>query len=318
MTAPPMAVRLRLIHGVLQRHADRIGADVLHVKGPAVPDLLLEHRVVQDTATGEESTVVVPRNSNDADVLVRREHVRAFLDEVGRHGWVRKTTFDTSSAFGHALNIYHPTLGNADIHRAFPGLGPEGFDELWRLRTKVDMGAVACPVPDLTGQRLVLLLHAARSGASHPDVDRAWGRATEAERAEVVALARRAGADMGLAAALGTLDDHANHPDYLLWKHFGSGNTGRLEEWQARWRSARTLRDKLAVARSFLIFDPALLEARSVARQPCATASPGPGVAGGSWVANSRECSGARDDVAPTPRSRVGALRRHDLRHCRH
>lgn len=261
MTTPSLDVRVRLIHGVLQRLAERAGADVLHVKGPAVAPELLDTRTVIDPDTGITHTELIQRASSDADILVRPEHVARFLAEVRRHGWIQKTSFESASAFGHALNIYHPALGNADVHRHFPGLGVGAFDALWEERTTTTLGAVRCPVPDLAGQRLLLLLHSARSGPGHRDTDRAWGRATEPERDEVLALARRLGAEIGLAAAVGTLDDFRDHPDYLLWKHYREGNPSRLDEWRARWHSATTLKAKLNVVRNLIFFNRSLLEA---------------------------------------------------------
>lgn len=266
-TGPPLDLRVRLIHGTLQRLADRAGVDVLHVKGPAVAEELLDTRTVTDAETGETRTVRVPRGSSDADVLVRPAHVARFLAEVQRHGWVQKTSFTSGSAFGHALNIYHPKLGNADVHRYFPGLEPDSFDAIWQRRGTVDLGNVACTVPSLRAQRLLLLLHAARSGSSHPDTRRAWGRATDAERDDVLALARELGAELGIAAAIGTLDDYRDHPDYLLWQYFRSSNPSRIDEWRARWRSATTLGAKATVVRNLVFFNPALLEAE-LGRRP--------------------------------------------------
>ena len=256
---PSLNVRLRLTHGVLQRVADKAGADVLHIKGPAVAPELLDRRTVQDP--DGDRTETVARNSSDADLLIRPQHVRRFLDEATRHGWIFKTSFSTSSAFGHAMNIFHPTLGNADVHRHFPGLAPEAFDELWRDRSTVLLGHVPCPTPSVPAQRLVLLLHSARSGPHHPDTDRAWGRASDDERAEVLALARHLGAEIGVAAAVGDLEAFSDHPEYLLWRHFRDGNTSRLDVWRARWRSATTLPRKAAVVQGLLFFDPSLLEA---------------------------------------------------------
>ncbi|MBB1517134.1 2-nitropropane dioxygenase [Tessaracoccus sp. MC1679] len=258
---PSLHVRLRLTHGVLQRIADKAGADVLHVKGPAVARELLDTRDIHDAEGSFERTETIHRNSSDADLLIRPEHVHRFLDEASRHGWIRKTSFSTSSAFGHAMNIFHPTLGNADVHRRFPGLAPEAFDELWRARTSTDLGHVPCPTPSVTAQRLLLLLHSARSGPHHPDTGRAWDRASVDERAGVLALARHLGAEIGVAAAVGDLEAFRDHPEYLLWKHFRDGNPSRLDEWRARWRAATTVGKKAAVVQGLLFFDPSLLEA---------------------------------------------------------
>lgn len=260
MTGPALGTRISIIHGVLQRLADQAGADVLHIKGPAVAEELLDTRLAPDPDTGEPVTVTIPRPSSDADVLVRPEHVERFLAEVTRHGWIRKTTFTTSSAFGHALNIYHPRLGNADVHRHFPGLGDDAFAQIWNHRQTKTIAHVGCTVPSLRAQRLLLLLHAARSGPTHPDTERAWGRANDEERDDVLTLAKLLGAEVGVAAAIGTLDEYRSHPQYLLWKHFREANPSRLHEWHARWRAATTVPAKARVVRSFIVFDPASLE----------------------------------------------------------
>ncbi|MDO5676860.1 MAG: 2-nitropropane dioxygenase [Propionibacteriaceae bacterium] len=258
MTEPSNHVRITLIHGVLQRIADDAGVRMLHIKGPAVaPELLDVKTKVED---GEEVEVTVPRGSGDADVLVHPADVRRFLKAVHRYGWVKKTSFYTGSAFGHAQNIYHPKIGNADVHRYYPGLPESAFQQLWANRGSVTLGNVNCPVPSLRAQRLILLLHGARSGPTHPDVGRAWGRASEEERADVRYLAGLLNAELGLAAALDELDGWEKHPEYLLWKHFREANPSRLNEWRARWRAARTLRAKSRVVRSFIFFDPSSLE----------------------------------------------------------
>lgn len=254
-----MTVRVTLAHGVLQRIADDVGVRLLHIKGTAVADDLLDTHPGTD-ADGHEITVRRPRGSSDADVLVDPTQIKVYLAALKQHGWTRKTNFYTGSAFGHALNVYHPRLGNADIHRRYPGLPDETFDALWEQRQTKLLGHVSCPVPALPAQRLILLLHAARSGKGHPDVARAWGRATDDERRHVRLLASALDAELGLAAALGELDGWQHHPEYLLWKHFSEGDPLRLHEWRARWRAATTLRGKARVVRSFLLYDPAFLE----------------------------------------------------------
>lgn len=251
-----MDTRLRLCHGVFQRLAESAGIDVLHVKGPAVSAALLANRV--DATTGERC--VVPRPSSDVDLLVRPRHVGRFLALLGEHGWQRKTSFESGSAFGHALNVYHPRLGNADVHRFFPGIGldPEpAFDELWADHSTTLLGNVACPVPSVTAQRLLLLLHAGRSGGQlHPDYALCWQNASMEERGEVRVLAERFEARVGLAAAIGELDHYLDDPQYLLWRHFANErSSGRFAEWRARLRAARTWRDKASVLRGFFIIN---------------------------------------------------------------
>lgn len=266
MNAPSMTVRVSLIHGVLQRIADTAGVRLLHIKGTAVDPALLDVRtVVDDDGTTRE--IRLPRGSSDADVLVHPSDVKAYLAALQRHGWTRKTSFYSGSAFGHATNIYHERLGNADIHRYYPGIPEDRFDRLWADREVTLLGNVECHVPSLPAQRLILLLHAARSGPNHPDVERAWARADDDERAQVRLLASQLDAGLGLAAALDELDGWEHHHEYLLWKHFREADPVRLHEWKARWRAARTLRGKARVARSFLFFDRAVLES-DLGREP--------------------------------------------------
>lgn len=256
----PMPTRIRLIHAVLQQLANIAGVDVLHIKGPAVATELLD-RQEQVNAHGDLEVTVVPRASSDADLLVRPEHVGRFLSTVRSYGWVLKTDFTSGSAFGHALNIYHPKLGNADIHRHFPGLPIDrGFEALWQGRNAISLGNISCSVPSLTGQRLILLLHAARSGANHPDARRAWHNATSAEQDLVLRFAQELDAEIAVAAALGKLDAFSEHPDYLLWRYFSSGENSRFAEWKARWASAKNLPERYRVVKNLIFFSPAVLE----------------------------------------------------------
>ncbi|WP_203567987.1 nucleotidyltransferase family protein [Aestuariimicrobium ganziense] len=257
----PMPTRVRLIHGVLQRLAEQAGADVLHIKGPAVAPEIMGTSTVRDPITHEMVEVVNDRDSSDADILIRPEHVDRLLVVMHRAGWDFKTSFAGSSAFGHAMNVHHPTMGNADLHRHFPGLDRKAFETLWADRGEVELGHVSCPVPSVTGQRLLLLVHAARSGPDHPDRDRAWGRASEYERTQVSALAERLHAEVGLAAALGNLEQYRTHREYLLWKSFGERHPSRLGEWRARWRAADGPVEKARVVAMLATMDAGLLEA---------------------------------------------------------
>lgn len=256
-TSVPMDLRLRLCHGVFQVLAGRAGIDLLHVKGPAVADELLARRLDAD---GNDLGGRVARHSSDVDLLVRPSQVGRFLEAIGQHGWQRKTSFETGSAFGHALNVYHPRLGNADVHRFFPGIGldpDQAFDALWADRGQQPLGHIDCPVPSIAAQRLLLLLHAGRSGGQlHPDHELCWGNASDAEQAEVRQLAGQFQARVGLAAAIGELDRHLDDPQYLLWRHFANETTsGRFDEWRARLRAARTWRAKARVVRGFFVIN---------------------------------------------------------------
>lgn len=263
----PLQARVRLIHGVLQVIADEADVDVLHIKGPTVSAELLASRVQVDPESGESIRIPIPRVSGDADVLVRSSRVEAFLRAAEARGWQRKSSFRSGSAFGHALNIYHPRLGSADVHRRFPGIGIEperAFDELWARRQMITLGHRECAVPATSAQRLILLLHAARSGGiRHIDTRLCWVDADATQRDEVRALAQTFEAELGLAAAIGELDQFKDHREYHLWRHFAvTDEASRLDEWRGRMRAAATLREKATVAVDFVTVNRDYLEER--------------------------------------------------------
>jgi hypothetical protein len=244
----PLWATVRLTHAQLQAVADAVGADLLHVKGPAVSDELGLAR----------------RASSDADVLVRPAHLERFLAGMARHGWSCHTYFHEGSSFGHAANYRHPVWTFADVHRRLPGPGAGAdsvFERLWVDRRPLPIAGRSCFVPDLAGQVLVLTLHAARShGLERPA---AWTAAPPDRQRAVRALASELGAEVALAAALGELERFAGHPDHDLWDWWSKPDTGeRLDEWAARWRSARTLRERLTVARGLVTINRTHLRLR--------------------------------------------------------
>jgi hypothetical protein len=200
----PTVVRVHLAHAVVQAVADECGADILHVKGPAV-----DRRVVENRPT-----------STDADVVVRPRHVKALLAALDRHGWELRTSFASGSAFEHAASLWHDRLGWVDVHRYFPGIeldASEAFEILWRDSSPASIAHRACRVPSLDAQRLILLLHAARSVRPN-DVASAWGT----DRDSTMELARVLRAEVALAAVTGRLEDYADEPTYQLWRHFST------------------------------------------------------------------------------------------------
>ena len=240
MTEPvdvPTAVRVELAHAAVQRLAESVGVDVLHIKGPAVHPGLRTH-----ASTG-----------NDVDVIVRPDGVDRLMATLHDHGWEVETSFAAGSAFDHAANLYHPSWGLLDVHRHYPGMERDpahAFETLWRTRGSVGLAHVSCPVPDPLAQSLVLLLHAARTprpSSVHPDVAPNWTDRTPEERDRLRALAAETGATVGLAAATGTLAEHAGTPEAALWEVFAHGGD-RLDEWGARLRAARGPRAKASVA----------------------------------------------------------------------
>ena len=229
MTSPvqvPVPVRLRMAHGCLDHIARGAGARILHLKGEALHPLLAEGRA----------------GSSDCDVLVDPAQVAPLVAALEADGWEQVTTFEHGSVFAHAATFHHRVWGTADLHRAFPGLDRDAaaaFEQLWARRESVDLGGAACAVPDLTAQRLVLLVHAARdaSGRSRPDVRVAWTEVDEAERARIEGLAAELGAQVPLALAIGRPETVEGLPGARVWQAVHDGAAPR-EVWQARLRDA--------------------------------------------------------------------------------
>ena len=241
MTEPvvvvPTPVRVELAHAAVQRLAESVGVDLLHIKGPAVHPGLRTR-----ISTG-----------SDVDVIVRPQGVDRLMATLHDHGWEVETSFAAGSAFDHAANLYHPSWGLLDVHRHYPGMDRDpahAFETLWRTRGSLDLAHVPCPVPDPLAQSLVLLLHAARTPRAevvHPDIAPNWTDRTPEERDRLRALAAETGATVALAAATGTLEEYAGTPEAALWEVFAQGGD-RLDEWAARLRAARGPRAKAWVA----------------------------------------------------------------------
>ncbi|WP_210649306.1 nucleotidyltransferase family protein [Nocardioides sp. SYSU D00065] len=223
----PVAARVHLAHAVVQKLAEDRGIDLLHLKGPAVlPGLRAEGR-----------------QSSDVDVLVRPSHLPRLVTALESVGFEQRTDFATGSVFAHAANWWHDDWGWVDVHTSWPGVGVDAevaFDVFARTRVQVPIAHWDCPVPDRTAQRLILVLHAARSGGT-TDVDHAWTAADPGEQEDVRRLARELDAEVALAAGIGELDLHRHHPTYRLWRYFTEGGS-RLDEWRARLAAAGTAR----------------------------------------------------------------------------
>lgn len=214
----PVAARVHLAHAALQSVANAAGADLLHIKGPAV------HVDLRGGPDGRGRGTSV-----DADALVRPSHLSRFLGGLRVNGWSQVTPFLDRGLVQHSTVWFHPQLGQADLHYRFPGIGlaPEpAFDLLWRGRQATPIAHQPCTVPALPAQRLILLLHAARDPhARAGDVQRVWREATPADQESVRALAATLRADVPLAAATGTLEDFRDRPEYDLWKLYSEGHS---------------------------------------------------------------------------------------------
>lgn len=221
----PLQVRLRFGHAAVQHVADRIGVDLLHIKGAAV-DLSLR--------PGGNA-------GSDVDVLVRPSHVAALDRAMRGHGWLLYSTFDYGSPFGHAQTYLHDAWGYIDIHRFFPGIRirPEdAFDRFWTDRQEIEIAGIGCQVPSVPAQAVLLVLNAARSTMrTKPDIGAVWRDATEERRDQMEALVADLDAPVAFAAATGGLEQFLGERDYRLWKIVSEGGS-RSAEWWARVRAA--------------------------------------------------------------------------------
>jgi hypothetical protein len=220
----PTLICIQFGHASVQRVADRVGADVLHIKGAAL-----------DPGRNPGRSF-----GTDADVLVRPEHVRRFVAALPDARWSLYCDFDEGSLFEHAASFSHPSYGMLDVHQVFPGLhaDPRGaFERLWADREVRRLANVDCAVPGRLGERLILLLHAARTPGRSLDVSNHWGDLDDAERAEVRSYADQLHAQVGLALAIGEEDRFAVDPELELWRRMIGGGD-RLGEWVARFRAA--------------------------------------------------------------------------------
>jgi hypothetical protein len=221
----PLGVLTQFGHASAEFVARECGADVLHIKGAAV----------------DPRTNPLRPGGTDADVLVRPAHVQRFMTGLASAGWVLWCDFDEGSRFEHAASLHHPVYGMLDVHQNFPGIhaaAERNFATLWSRRVTRTVAGIACPVLDGLGERLVLVLHAARTSPSHIDLENHWHGLTDTERAELVAFADEMGARVGLAVATGRADEVRGDPELPLWELSGSGDGNRVAEWAARWRTA--------------------------------------------------------------------------------
>lgn len=225
--AVPLDVRLRLAHACLEHLAAGAGARLLHIKGVALHPVLAEGR----------------SGSTDCDVLVHPSDLTAFLAALADAGWEQRTRFEHGSVFRHAATWYHAVWGTVDVHRSFPGMDRDAvatFEELWRAREEVELGGVLCAVPELRGQRLILLVHAARDamGRRAHDVRVAWTEAGDDERTALDALAERLGGTVPLALATDRPELAQGQRGEATWRAV-QANENPTVVWRARIRDAR-------------------------------------------------------------------------------
>lgn len=230
----PISVRLHFGRAATQKLADRLGVQLLHLKGDAF-DVL-----------GEAAA----RSGTDVDVLLRPDDVSTMHRALIDHGWSLYSTFQNGSPFGHAQTYLHGEWGYLDLHRRFPGIGLDArsaFDHLWRSRTTTEFCGVACAVPARSAQAVIIVLNAARAaGSRSTEVDRMWREASDAERAAVWREVASLQAAVGFDAGLGQVERHRGAREYRLWRAVG-GPGSRAEEWWGRILAESTVRGKMRV-----------------------------------------------------------------------
>lgn len=240
----PVAVGVQFAHAAVQAIADAEGIDVLHIKGPALDPVLFGH----EASLGEGRA---PRASFDADVLVRPSQVDRLLAAMLAHGWTVRYRFQDGSNFRHASTLVHHCLAPVDLHRSFPGFGipaAAAFARLWADRVPVTIAGVACNAPSGEAHRLVMILHAVRSGdLLSDDIRRTWAEVTASEQQDVQAYADALGAEVALAAGTGNLDRHRDRREYRLWRALATRQANRPQLWWAWVLAQPTAREQVRV-----------------------------------------------------------------------
>ncbi|MBM7051399.1 nucleotidyltransferase family protein [Rothia sp. ZJ1223] len=228
----PLKARITLSHAHLQHLANLKYVDVLHVKGYAFGT----------------DTYPANRTSSDVDLLVRPDHVETFIEVLIDNNWSVMTSFETGSDYHHAMTVYHPTWGLADIHRYFPGLDESpavSFEKLWSQRRIKPLSNFPCPTLSIVDARILVYVHSARSTSPlKTDVRYLEDRLLSSEKEEMQQRVKELNAELAFAAATGRLDEFVHHRDYLFWKTASEPSPETLR-WYARVKTARGLGAKV-------------------------------------------------------------------------
>lgn len=218
-------------HGYVQWLADKHNLRCYHFKGAAADRLVRPNRT----------------NGSDSDVVVPPNQAKRWLELLESYGWEVATHFDTGSIFEHAATVFHPQWGTVDLHRVIPGVrlsGEAAFEVIMRDHFTIDLAGRDCAVPSVTAQRLLLLLHAARSeNLGGLDYQNNWANISAWEQTQVRELAQELQAEVALAAAIGELEQFASDREYDLWK-VPVMIAQQSELWKARVKAAPSFREK--------------------------------------------------------------------------
>lgn len=231
---PSELVELRLTeavelgHALVQRLADRNGARVLFLKGPAL------HRHGLRSA----------RTSSDVDALVEPDRFAQVCDAFLAAGWhERPVDFITSRTSVHSRTFIREGWPcDVDVHSFYPGfLAPAGevFEVLWADRERMPFAHRFCDVPDRLGSALILALHSLRGKAVEARHSRELGELLQIgfddhERARLADLAERTGCAATLEDVLPKLgvdvpltEEQRSAADVVRWRRrVASGSHG--------------------------------------------------------------------------------------------
>lgn len=239
-STPPTHTLLRISHALLDYLGAEVDVRVLHIKGVAIDPTLAEGR----------------HGSTDCDVVIHPSNIDTYTRCLEANGWELRTTFEHGSVFNHAATYYHPVWGTVDVHRAFPGLDADPaytFESWWHHSHTVELGGRTIHVLSLLDQRVLLLMHAARSSRSRKghDYNVVWECATPAERAEVEARAVELGGKTPLMLVTSCegqsrWESVRGSKDFHLWSAM-SRDANPTEVWVAQLQDAPKWSDKVRV-----------------------------------------------------------------------
>ncbi|MET3895760.1 Uncharacterised nucleotidyltransferase [Micrococcus luteus] len=236
MTPLALELRVHLAHASITRLMDAAGVRALHLKGYAAePGLYREGRT-----------------STDVDILVPPTDADRACAALADHGWDRIAGFSEGSIFQHAATLWHSHLGYVDVHRSFPGLGPDPaltFERLWTTHTTRVIAGRPVPVPGLTHQRLVIVVHAARdSGRGRSDVAHLRHTLSAEEWGRLRGEAESLGAGAAWRAATGEGGGPADASEERIFAALQADEAG-VDLLAARWAAATGPRARLALVR---------------------------------------------------------------------
>lgn len=147
-----LAQATALAHGLCAALAAQAGIRLLTIKGPAA-----EHHGLRPA-----------RTAADADLLVDPADLDRFCAALEERGWRERVSRETPTLLGvHSRTFIHDGWPcDIDVHGWFPGFFAEPrivFDELWRTRRGIVIGASAVAIPSRPASAVIAALHALRN-----------------------------------------------------------------------------------------------------------------------------------------------------------